>query len=88
MPRLIVKAAFYAVLESVFDQCPRRDTLPVLGDFIASNGTDWDGYETCGGPHGSGTVNQDSTKFLHIAKSHGLRVAGSWFQHLQDHRWS
>ena len=46
---LTVKDAFYATLESVVDQCPRRDTLLVLGDFIASTGTDRDGYETCVG---------------------------------------
>ena len=50
---LTVKDAFYATLESVVDQCPRRDTLLVLGDFNASSGTDRDGYETCVGPHGS-----------------------------------
>ena len=50
-----------------------------LGDFNASTGTDWDGYETCVGPHWSGTVNQNSTKFLDFARGHGLWVAGSWF---------
>ena len=75
---LNVKDAFYATLESVVDQCPRRDTLPVLEDLNASTGTDRDGCETCVGPHGSGTVNQNSTKFLDFARSHGLRVAG-WF---------
>ncbi len=70
------------------DQCPRRDTLPVLGDFNASTGADRDGYETWVGPHGSGTMNQNSTKFLDFARSHGLRVAGSWFQHPQAHRWT
>ena len=29
---LTVKDAFYAMLESVVDQCPLRDTLTVLGD--------------------------------------------------------
>ena len=85
---LTMKDAFYAMFESVVDQCPRRDALIVLGDFIASIGTDRDGYETCVGPHGSGTVNQKSTKFLDFARSHGLRVAGSWFQHPQAHRWT
>ena len=47
------------------------------GDFNASTGTDRDGYETCVGPHGSGTVNQNSTKFLDFARSHELREAGS-----------
>ena len=73
---------------SLVDQCPRRDTLPVLGDFNASTGTDRDGYETCVGPHGSGTMNQNSTKFLDFARSQGLRVAGSWFQHPQAHCWT
>ena len=44
---LTVKDAFYATLESGVDQCPRQDTLLVLGDFIASIGTDGDGYEMC-----------------------------------------
>ena len=47
-----------------------------------------DGDETCVGPHGSGTMNQNHTKFLDFARSHGLRVAGSWFQRPQAHRWT
>ena len=39
-------------------------------------------------PHRSGTLNLNSTKFLDFARSHGLRVAGSWFQHPQAHRWT
>ena len=85
---LTVKDAFYATLESVVDQCPRRDPLLVLEDFNASTGTDRDGYETCVGPYGSGTVNHNSTKFLNFARSHGLRVAGSLFQWPHAHRWT
>ena len=33
-------------------------------------------------------MNQNSTKFLDFARSHGLRVAGSWFQHPQAHHWT
>ena len=65
---LTVKDAFHATLESVIDQCPRRDTHLVLGDFNASTGTDRDCYETHVGPHGSETVNQNSTKFLYFSK--------------------
>ena len=65
-----MKDTFYAMHESKIDQCPERDTLPVLGDFNASPGTDRDGYETCVGPHGSGTMNQNSTKVLDFARSH------------------
>ena len=85
---LTVKDSFHATLESVVDRCPRRDTLLVLRDFNASTGTDRDGYETCVGPHGSGTMNQNSTKFLDFARSHGLRMAGSWFQCPKAHRWT
>ena len=85
---LTVKDAFHAIPESVVDQQPRRDTLPVLGDFNASTGTDRDGCETCVGPHRSGTVNLNSTKFLDFARCHGLWVAGSWFQGPQAHRWT
>ena len=73
---------------SVVDHSPRRDTLPILGDFNASTGTDRDGYETCVGPHGSGTVNLNTTKFRDYARSHGRRGAGSWFQRPQTHRWT
>ena len=59
-----------------------------MGDFNASTGTDRDGKETCVGPHGSGTVNLNSTRFLDFARSHGLGVAGSWFQFPQAHRWT
>ena len=85
---LTVKDALFAVLDSVVDQCPRQDTLLVLGDCNALTGTDRDGYEMCVGPHGSGTVNQKSTKFHAFARSQGLRVAGSWFQWPQAHRWT
>ena len=50
-----MKDAFFVTLESVVDQCPRRDTLRVLGDFNASTGTDRDDYETCVRPNGTGT---------------------------------
>jgi len=59
-----------------------------LGDFNASTGTDMDGYDTCVGPHGSGIVNQNSTTFPDFARSHGLRVAGSWFKQPQARRWT
>ena len=40
---LTVKEAFYAELDSMGDQCHRRDTLLFLGDFNVSTGTDKDG---------------------------------------------
>ena len=45
-------------------------------------------FMRCVGPHGSATVNRNSTEFIDIARSHGLRVVGSWFQHPQAHHWT
>ena len=59
-----------------------------MGDFNALTGPDRDGYVTCVGPHRSGTVNQNSTKFLDFARSHEVLVAGSWFQCPQAHCWT
>ena len=33
-------------------------------------------------------MNQNSTKFLDFARTHGLKVAGSWFQRPHAHRWT
>ena len=47
---LTEKEIFHATFKSVVAQCPRQETVPVLGDFNASSGTDRNGYETCVGP--------------------------------------
>ncbi|KAG0730330.1 Conserved oligomeric Golgi complex subunit 4 [Chionoecetes opilio] len=70
------------------DQCPPRDTLIVLGDFNATTGTVRDGYELCVGPHGSGTRNTNSSLLLNFARSRRLRIAGSWYQRPELHRWT
>ncbi|KAG0725368.1 Craniofacial development protein 2 [Chionoecetes opilio] len=82
------KEMFYAKLDSVLDQCPPRDTLIVLGDFNATTGTVRDGYELCVGPHGSGTRNTNSSLLLNFARSRRLRIAGSWYQRPELHRWT
>ena len=82
------KELFYAKLDSVLDQCPPRDTLVVLGDFNATTGTERDGYEICVGPHGSGTRNTNSSLLLNFARSRRLRIAGSWYQRPELHRWT
>ncbi|MFV0265489.1 MAG: endonuclease/exonuclease/phosphatase family protein, partial [Kluyvera sp.] len=81
------KEAFYAKLNSVLDQCPHRDTLIVLGDFNATTGTERAGYELYVGPHGSGTRNTNSS-LLNFARSRRLRIAGSWYQRPELHRWT
>ena len=86
--QLDVKEAFYAKLNSTVEQCPRSDTLLVLGDFNAVTGNCRDGYEPCLGPFGSGIRNVNSSMFLDFAKSRKLRIAGSWFQRRDLHRWT
>ncbi|KAG0728289.1 Craniofacial development protein 2 [Chionoecetes opilio] len=82
------KEMFYVKLDSVLDQCRPRDTLIVLGDFNATTGTVRDGYELCVGPHGSGTRNTNSSLLLNFARSRRLRIAGSWYQRPELHRWT
>ena len=82
------KEMFYAKLDSTTDQCPRGDILIVLGDFNAATGSERDGYEACVGPHGSGNRNVNSSYFLDYARSRKLRIAGSWFQRPDIHRWT
>ena len=41
---------FYPKLDSVLDQCPRRDALIVLGDFNAVTGTERAGCKMCWSP--------------------------------------
>ena len=66
----------------------KGNTFIVLGDFNATTGTDRDGYESCVGPHGSGSRNESSSMLLDFAKSRRMRLAGSWFQRLDLHRWT
>ena len=82
------KDAFYAQLEFVLDGCYRGDTLLVMGDVNASTGTDRVGYETFISPQGSGIRGENGTRLLDLAKGRGLRVAGTWYQRPERHRWT
>ena len=65
-----------------------RDTLIVLGDFNAATCTERAGYEYCSGSHFSGTRNINSSLLLNFVKSRWLRIAGSWYQRPEQHRWT
>ena len=79
------KEMFYAKLDSVLDQCPRRDALIVLGDFNAVTGTERAGYKICVGP---GTRNDNGSLLLNLARSRRLRIVGLWYQRPSLHRWT
>ena len=53
---------------------PGGNSYSLEGFQYASAVNDRDGYETCVGPHGSGTVNLNITNFLSFVRRHGLRV--------------
>ena len=82
------KEQFYFRLDSVVGRCPAGDVLVILGDFNAETGSDRAGYESCVGPHGFGTRNENSQFLLDFAKSRGLWIGGSWFQRSISRRLS
>ncbi|KAG2460271.1 CFDP2 protein, partial [Polypterus senegalus] len=82
------RETFYSQLRSVVDGCPGGDIPLVMGDFNATTATDRAGYEDCLGPHRSGDRGEGGTMFLDFAKGQELRIAGSWFQHPEPHRWT
>ena len=71
------KKMLYAKLDSVLDQCPRRDALIVLGDFNAVTGTQRDVCKICVGPYGSVIRNDNISILLNLARSRTLGIAGS-----------
>ena len=85
-----VKEMFYAKLTSVADGCPKRDIRLVLGDFNAVSGCDRAGYEMSVGPHGSGTDTGSGNSLLlrDFARSQRMRIAGSWYQRPDLHRFT
>ncbi|XP_045110009.1 uncharacterized protein LOC123503949 [Portunus trituberculatus] len=80
------KEMFYAKLDSVL--CPCHDALIILGDFNAVTGTERASFELYIGPNGSGTRNDNSSFLLNLARSRGLRIAGSWYQSPALHHWT
>ena len=52
----------------VMDSSLKGDNFIVLGDFNATRGTDRDGYQSCVGPHGSGSRDESSSLALDCAK--------------------
>lgn len=67
---------FCTGLKTLFYKCPSRDFLIILSDFSATTGTERTGYELCMGPHGSGTINTNSSFRLDFARFRKLRSAG------------
>ena len=81
------KDMFYVNFDSVLDKSPRRDTFIELDDFNVATGTDRAGYELCVGPNDSGNRNTNSS-LLNFAKSRRVKIAGSWYQRAEHHRWT
>ena len=82
------KNRFYQQLSAAVEQCTARETPLVMGDFNAVVGSRRDGYESVMGPHGHGSRTENGSRLLQFASSHSLRVAGTWFQRSDYHRWT
>ena len=61
--------------------------LSVTASFNA-NGSDRDGYESYVGPLGSRSRDKSSLIPFDFAKTRRMRIAGSWFQRPDRHRWT
>ena len=81
------KDAFYLQLSSAVEGCRAGETPLLLGDFNARVGPERAGYEDVVGPH-SGTCGrtENGSRLLDFARSHSLRIAGTWFQRPDKHR--
>ena len=82
------KNRFYQQLSAAVEQCTARETPLVMGDFNAVVGSRRDGYESVMGPHGHGSRTENGSRLLQFASSHSLKVAGTWFQRSDYHRWT
>ena len=81
------KEDFYIQLSTAVQSVPPHDILVVLGDLNAVTGTD-SANQPSVGPFPSGISNDNSDHFLAFCGLNGLSVLGSWFQHLNIHRWT
>ena len=82
------KNLFYQQLSAAVEQCTARETPLVMGDFNAVVGSRRDGYENVMGPHGHGSRSENGSRLLQFASCHSLRVAGTWYQRPDYHRWT
>ena len=86
------KDLFYLQLSSVVEGCKAGEIPLLLGDFNARVGSERAGYEDVVGPHtGSlcgGARTENGSRLLDFARGHSLRIAGTWFQRPDEHRWT
>ena len=80
------KDKFYDELDSTMDGIPSHDLVIVSGDFNAQLGPDRDGWESTIGPHLSGTLNDNGTRFLEFCGRNGLCITNTYFKHKQIHK--
>jgi len=80
---------FYNQLSAATQSVPPHDILTIIGDFNAvssSRISDCDSGVV--GPYGSGIPNDNSDRLWTYCGMHNLTILGSWFRHLNIHRWT
>ena len=81
------KDAFYLQLSSAVEGCRAGETPLILGDLNARVGPELAGYEDVVGSHSdTWKRTENGTRLLDFARSHSLRIAGTWFQRPDEHR--
>ena len=83
-----LKDEFYQFLEQTVQSINPTDVIVCLGDFNAVTSTVRDGFKRVMGPFDSGTPNDNSARLLDFCLGADLRVAGSWFERHDIHRFS
>ena len=66
----------------------RGDLVVCLGDFNAVSGLTRIARDVTFGPHGSGTMNDNSERMVAFCRKTGMRIGGSWFRRKDIHRLS
>ena len=72
------KETFYNQLESTLNMAGRGDLMVCLGDFNAVSGFIKIARDVTIGPHGSGTMTENSEKMVAFCKKTGMRIL-SWY---------
>lgn len=81
-----IKEQFYDKLDLQFDGLPKADMKIVVGDFNAKIGREAGYFPTIGKYSLHDSSNNNGSRTVEFAASHGLVVKSTWFQHKNIHK--
>ncbi|VDP30999.1 unnamed protein product [Schistosoma margrebowiei] len=80
-----IKDQFYERLQSIIEECLRKDLSIVMGDLNAKVGIDNTGYEDIMGRHGLGQRNENGERFANLCAFNKLVMGVTIFPHKRIH---